>query len=309
MPKVSVIVPVFRTEDYIRDCIKSLQEQTIRDLEFLLIDDCGGDGSMAIAQEMAQNDSRLKIITHPSNLGPMMARYNGVVEAAGDYITFCDSDDILPDNSIEMLLSAAEKSKADVVSGNAEYFFANGHRKRWNNTLSYGGDKVSVYKSLLQEEYTHTLWGKLYRSDLLKNHTYSHFEHFTNGEDAIFLYEIVDNIVSAVTIPKVVYWYRQTPNSSTQLRFNRQKLENVVVSGAMMYKKCIQYPELTSMAYHYFSKWLNILYAKGYNKDGVLDALIREYQLEELVRPFNVLRFLPMYVKQRLKRCIKKKGL
>lgn len=305
MPKVSVIVPVFRAENYIRDCLLSLQKQTVKDLEFLLIDDCGGDGSMAIVREMAQDDSRLKIMTHPSNLGPMMARYNGVVEAAGEYITFCDSDDILPDNAIELLLSAAEKSKADIVSGNAEYYFANGHRQRWTNTLSYGGDKVSVYKSLLMEEFTHTLWGKLYQSSLLKNHTYSHFDHFTNGEDAIFFYEIIGNIVSAVTIPDVVYCYRQTPNSSTQLRFNRQKLENVVVSGAMNYKKCIQYPELTTIAYKYFSKWMNELYAKGYNKDGALDALIKDYQLEELVRPFDVLRYFPLYVKQLLKRCIR----
>lgn len=306
MPKVSVIVPVFRTKDYIKDCIKSLQKQTIRDIEVILIDDCGGDESMAIVREMAQDDARLKIITHPSNLGPMMARYNGVIEAQGDYITFCDSDDLLPDNSIELLLNAAEESKADIVSGNAEYFYANGKRKPWNNRLSYGGDKVSVYKSILMGEYTHTLWGKLYRSDLLKNHTYSHFEHFTNGEDAIFLYEIIGNIVSAVTIPEVVYYYRQTPNSSTQLRFNKQKLENVVISGAMNYKKCIQYPELTTSAYSYFSRWLNELYAKGYNKDGALDALVREYQLEQLRRPFDVLRYFPLYAKQILKRCLKK---
>ena len=306
MPKVSVIVPVFRTEDYIRDCIKSLQQQTIRDLEFLLIDDCGGDGSMAIAREMAQDDSRLKIIQHASNLGPMMARYNGVVKATGNYITFCDSDDLLPDNSIELLLSKAEESDADIVSGNTEYFYPNGKRKCWNNTLSFGGDKVSVYKSLLMEEYTHTLWGKLYRSSLLKNHTYSHFKHFTNGEDAIFFYEIIDNIVSAVTIPEVVYCYRKNPNSSTQLRLSQRGLENVIISDAMNYKKCIQYPELTTIAYHYYSRWLNELYAKGYNKDGVLDALIKEYQLEELIKPFDVLRYLPMYVKQTLKRLIKK---
>jgi glycosyltransferase involved in cell wall biosynthesis len=305
MPKVSVIVPVYRTKDYIKDCIQSLQKQTIRDIEVLLIDDCGGDGSMAIVREMAQDDSRLKIITHPSNLGPMMARYNGVVEAQGDYITFCDSDDLLPDNAIELLLSKAKESNADIVSGCIDYFYTNNHCKRWNNTLLFGGDKVSVYKSLLLEEFTHNLCGKLFRSDILKNHAYSHFEHFTNGEDAIFFYEIVDNIVSAVTIPKVVYWYRQTPNSSTQLRFSRQKLENVVIGGAMMYKKCIQYSELATMAHRHFSKWLNILYAKGYNKDGVLDALIKKYQLEELVRPFDVLRYLPLYVKQVLKRCIR----
>ena len=308
MPKVSVIVPVYRTKDYIRDCLLSLQKQTIRDLEVILIDDCGGDGAMEIAREMTKDDSRFKIITHSSNLGPMMARYNGVVKASGDFITFCDSDDILPSNSLELLLSKAKESNADIVSGNTVYFNTNGNRKLWKNVLSYGGDKVSVYKSLLMEEFAHNLCGKLYRSDILKGHEYSHFENFTNGEDAIFFYEIIDNIVSAVTIPDVVYCYRQTPNSSTQLRLSEQKIENVVIAGAMNYKNCIQYPELKSMADHYFSKWLNELYAKGYNKDGVLDGLVREYQLGHLLRPFDVIRYLPLYVKQKIRRCVKSKG-
>lgn len=306
MPKVSVIVPVFRAERYIRDCIQSLQRQTVRDWEVLLIDDGGGDGAMAIVREMAQDDARLKIIRHRSNLGPMMARYNGVVEAEGDYIAFCDSDDLLPENSLELLLSKAEESHADIVSGNIDYFCQNGERRRWNNTLSYGGDKVSVYKSILLGEYTHNVWGKLYRSELLKNHEYSHFEHFVNGEDAIFFYEIVDNIVSAVTIPEVVYYYRQHPQSSSQLRFSKQRLENVVIANVMNYKRCMQYPELKTLAHHHFSRWLNELYAKGYNKDGLLDAFIREHQAEQLVRPLDVLRFLPIYVKHTLKRYIKK---
>lgn len=298
MPEVSVIVPVFRSEDYIRDCVQSLLRQTVRDIEVILVDDCGGDGSMAIARDMALADSRLKIVRHSSNLGPMEARYNGIAKAQGDYIAFCDSDDLLPDNSIQLLLSKAKESKADLVSGCIDYLYTNNHCKRWNNTLLYGGDKVSVYKSLLMEEFTHNLCGKLFRSDLLKNHAYSHFEHFTNGEDAVFLYEIVDNIVSAVTIPEVVYRYRQTPNSSTQLMFSKQRLENVVIAGAMMYKRCIQYPELTTMASHYFSKWLNMLYAKGYNKGGALDALARDHQIEHLRRPFDVLRYLPVYIRQ-----------
>ena len=300
-----MVVPVFRTENYIRNCLLSLRKQTVKDIEVILIDDCGGDRSMEIAREMAQDDSRLKIIRHSSNLGPMVARYNGVVKAEGDYITFCDSDDILPDNSIELLLSTAEKTNADIVSGDTEYFYTNGNHKRWNNTLSFGGDKISVYKSLLLGEYTHNLCGKLFRSNLLKNHTYSRFDHFTNGEDAIFFYEIIDNIISAVTVPEIVYCYRQTPNSSTQLRFSRQKLENVVIAGAMNYKKCVQYPELNTIAYSYYAKWLNELYAKGYNKDGVLDTLVKDYQLEQLRRPFDVLRYFPLYVKEILKRCIK----
>ena len=307
-PLVSVIVPVYNAENYITECIESVLCQTIKEWELILVDDCGIDRSMDIVKGFALKDNRIRFIESDNNLGPMIAREKGYTVSKGKYITFLDSDDVLPNNALELLLQKALESKTDVVSGNIEYFYSDGTRKKWNNKLSYGGDKVSIYKSVLKGEFTHNLCGKLFYGDLLRNNKYSRLKHFTNGEDAIFFYEIVDNVSSAVTIPDVVYNYRQNPISSSQTRLSIQRLENVIIANSMNYYRCLKYPELAKPAYRFFSICLNDWYANGYNKDGVLDILIKKNKLEELVKPYDMFKNLPLniFAKQILKRHLKR---
>ena len=103
MPKVSVIIPVYRCRDYIGRCIESLQKQTIADIEIIFVNDCTPDDSVDIIKHYMQYDSRISIINHSRNKGPMMARFNGYSVAKGDYITFMDSDDTLPCDSLKTL--------------------------------------------------------------------------------------------------------------------------------------------------------------------------------------------------------------
>lgn len=308
MALVSIIVPVYKAERYIGECIESVLLQTIDDWELILVDDCGEDGSMDIVKKYAKKDKRIHYIESDHNVGPMEARFKGYKLANGNYITFLDSDDTLTPKSLNLLLKKAIESNADVVSGNIEYLYSDGTSKPWNNSLSYGTDKVSVYKSILNGEFTHNLCGKIFRGCILKDFDYTHFAHFTNGEDAIFFYEIIDNIDSAVAIPDVVYYYRQNPTSSSQARLTSQKLENVIVANSLNYYRCLQYPELAKPAYCFFSKCLNEWYANGYNKDGVLDVLIRKYKLIELVKPLDMFKNLPLnlFIKQILKRHLKR---
>lgn len=307
-PLVSVVVPVYNAEKYITECIESVLCQTIKEWELILVDDCGIDRSMDIVKAFALKDNRIRYVESARNVGPMVAREKGYRIANGDYITFLDSDDTLPEKSLELLLKKATESNADIVSGNIEYFYSDGTIKLWNNRLSYGSDKISVLKSVLTGEFTHNLCGKLFKGDLLTNYEYTFFENFTNGEDAIFFYEIIEKIKSAVAISDVVYNYRQNPVSSSQMRFSKRGLENVVKANALNYKKCLNYTELTTYAFRYFSECLNGLYANGYNDDGVLDSLIKEYDLEELVKPKEMFLHLPfrVFVKQLAKRYLKK---
>ena len=92
MPKLSVIVPVYNTEKYLRECIDSILAQTFGDFELLLVDDGSTDSSGAICEEYAQMDERIRVI-HQKNAGATVARRNGVSHAGGEYITFVDSDD------------------------------------------------------------------------------------------------------------------------------------------------------------------------------------------------------------------------
>ncbi len=308
MPKISIVVPVYQAEKYISECIDSVINQSFSNWEMILVDDCGGDKSMDIVKDYAQKERRIRFIESDNNEGPMVARETGYKISKGEYVTFLDSDDTLPHNALEILLNKALESGADIVSGNIEYFYSDGTRKKWNNKLSCGGDKISIYKSILKGEFTHNLCGKLFFGDLLRDNKYSRLKHFTNGEDAIFFYEIVDYVSSAVAIPDVVYNYRQNPISSSQARLSIQRLENVIIANSMNYYRCLKYPELVKPAYQYFSRCLNEWYVNGYNKNGKLDKLIKKYDLEELVSPIYLFKNLPfeIFVKQLLKRYLKR---
>ena len=115
MPIVSVIVPVYNTEKYMRRCLESILSQTYTDLEVILVDDGSTDKSGKICDEYAQKDTRVKVI-HKKNEGVSKARIEGYSQSTGDYIVFVDSDDFIADSIIEVLLSTLQKEQVDLVS-------------------------------------------------------------------------------------------------------------------------------------------------------------------------------------------------
>lgn len=114
MVKVSVIIPVFNVEKYLGECIESISNQSLEDIEIICIDDGSTDGSLNILNEYASKDSRFKIL-HQDNLGPGAARNKCISIAAGEYIYFMDSDDILALNALEDLYNLSEDKKTDFI--------------------------------------------------------------------------------------------------------------------------------------------------------------------------------------------------
>lgn len=121
-PKVSIIIPIYKTEKYLRDCLLSVQRQTMPDFEALLVNDCTPDGAMEIAREFAQSDSRFQILEHETNLGAGGARNTGIKNASGHFISFLDSDDHLPADAIQLMVNLAESEEADMVIGNMAWY-------------------------------------------------------------------------------------------------------------------------------------------------------------------------------------------
>lgn len=113
-PLISVIVPVYNAEAYLAKCLDSLQNQTYRNMEFVLVDDGSTDGSAAICKAYAEKDPRFVYI-HQENGGVSAARNTGIDAASGDYLGFCDSDDWLDADMYETLYSLSEKEQADVA--------------------------------------------------------------------------------------------------------------------------------------------------------------------------------------------------
>lgn len=228
MPKVSVCIPVYNVEKYIRRSMESVLSQSLKDIEVIVVNDCTPDASMEIVREYASKDSRIRIIEHKANFGLMMARRTGYRAATGDYITFCDSDDIMPSDAIETLYNLAVDSGADIVSGDMEWLYDDGTAKRSFISLPYGSDSESVYRALLSKEYSHTLCSKLFQNSLLQGHEYVTLMNHTNGEDGMLFYQVLQYAKKVVHQNKVVYNYYQNTQSSTHLRIKDYALSLLV---------------------------------------------------------------------------------
>ncbi|WP_049858407.1 glycosyltransferase family 2 protein [Fibrobacter succinogenes] len=114
MPAVSVIIPLYNTEAFIKDCLDSLVAQTFTDFEVIIVDDGSTDGGARIAASYASADTRFKLIGQP-NKGPSEARNTGLKIMRGEYVTFIDSDDCVAPNFLETLFFIAQLHKADVA--------------------------------------------------------------------------------------------------------------------------------------------------------------------------------------------------
>lgn len=113
--KISIVVPVYNVQDYLRPCLDSILAQTFSDFQVICVEDRSTDGSLGILQEYAVKDARIRIIRHPRNSGLSAARNTGIDEAKGEWVLFVDSDDVISKTLCERTLVAAQEVDADVV--------------------------------------------------------------------------------------------------------------------------------------------------------------------------------------------------
>lgn len=291
MPKVSVCIPVYNVEKYIGRCIESIQNQSLTDIEIILVNDKSPDRSMDIIKQYAASDARIKIVEHDKNRGLMKARESAYTVAQGDYITFCDSDDTLPGDALELLYTAAVKASADVVAGLFEMIHDNGSREIVPIQLRYGADAHGIAKALLKNEIGHQLCGKLFVRSLLQGHEYDSFDNFINCEDGCLFYQILGHIHKIVTVDKPVYHYYQNEGSSTHVRLHHKALGNIVQANTYRIKSCSQFPDLESDLFRKVSGVMIGLYSSGYDKDAFLSNLIKEHKLEKYTKIKHLSRY------------------
>ena len=300
MPKVSICVPVYNVEKYIERCARSLFEQTLDDLEFIFVDDCTPDRSVKILKSIieeyqlrfAEKNYTARIERMPTNSGLAAVRRQGYQFASGDYITFCDSDDLMPADAIETLYNLAIESGADIVSGDMEWLYEDGTTKRNYLSLPYGNDSESVYRALLYKTYSHNLCSKLFKSNLLKEYDYITLMNATNGEDGMLFYQVLQHSKKTVHVNQVVYHYIQHSQSSTHKRLNRQALSSIVYLNKIRLDTCGRITSLKDDTWVYVSKVLNGLLVEGY-KDTLV-PIIRNEKLEEYINLCQMAQHYPV---------------
>ena len=190
MPPVSIIVPIYNSEDTIGDCIRSIVDQSFADIEIILVNDGSTDGSQQICDEYAQKDARIRVFFQ-ENRGRSVARMNGLIHSTGEWITFVDSDDTLPRNAIELLYGKANDN-TDIVFGNG-YSLPNEKR-----TVIPIDDFRHL--AIRAEGTIGVPWGSMYRRTLFSEYAFDVPQDIYNGEDYIFWLRIVFNTEKGVNI-------------------------------------------------------------------------------------------------------------
>ena len=217
--KLSIIIPVYNTGEYLRACLDSVLMQTMDDWELILIDDGSRDNSGAICDEYAEKDARIRVI-RKENEGVSVARNLGLSLAKGEYIGFVDSDDQIDPGTFEAMYAAAKNSGADIVMCDAVTVYGDGRTELDTITqLQESGWSVKeTWTSSLLTELAGAVWRCIYRRELLEKHRIRFPEGLRFSEDRIFnLYTM--GYADGVAYCKAPYYRRLMRQGSAVHKF------------------------------------------------------------------------------------------
>jgi len=234
MPKISIIVPVYKVEEYIDQCVQSLLNQTERDFEIILINDGSPDNCGEICDNYAKNHPELIRVIHQENQGVSVARNTGIVAAVGEWISFVDSDDWTSPEMFETLLSLAEATQCDICASGYVLDYSEQRRVpfEFKNLAGYElkpKDKTELYKYVLNtmaldgfnERVALTNpWAKLYRKELLIDKGIFFKKGIAMSEDAIFNMYAFELASKIVLCKGAFYYYRLHPTQVTKQHNN-----------------------------------------------------------------------------------------
>ena len=247
--KVSVIVPIYNSEQYLPICIESIQRQTYMNLEIILVDDGSTDNSLNICKEYALQDHRIKVI-HQENSGVSAARNVGIDLSEGEYVTFVDSDDELLENGISLLVNDIEQFGADIAAASKVYITP--EKKEVSRNLS-NVEEISVFSgieclklSLAIDRRMTSCHGKLFRRQFIMDIRYEEGKRI--NEDFYFVFLCCMKKPRLTYRNQEVYKYFHRESSATHDAFGDKYFD--MLYFAQQKKKLIEnnYPELLSEA-------------------------------------------------------------
>ena len=262
--RVSVVIPIYNVKKYIIRCLKSVQRQTYTDIECILVDDKGQDDSMRIAKQFVdayKGAVKFVLCEHSVNQGLSAARNTGINKASGDYIFFLDSDDSIPDDSIEKLVHEAEKYHyPEIVSGITRHILADD---------SYYDVKTENFRCNddVFKGYIHNSWyiiacNKLIRKDIFSKHKTFFLQGITH-EDVLWSFEISTYVENIIGCPHVTYnYYLGDMNSISRSSLSKKRvLDNLtILEKKTLYLKKININNVYLLKQHIKNESINLVY-------------------------------------------------
>ena len=261
-PLISVIVPVYKAENYLEKCVQSIRNQSYENLEIILIDDGSPDGSGKLCDEFAKEDSRIRVI-HKENGGQASARNAALDVMHGEYVGFVDSDDRIEPDMYSRLLELIEKYDAqisacgtqlDYPDGHADFFFkdfADCECRQYSReeALRANLDNICV---------TCSLWDKLYKAEIFDG------LRMKNGiifEDMDIIFRCLERAEKLVYDPKPMYHYIMTDSSTMRSNFSVKRFDEAEVAKNRAEYFAMKYPVLYPKAMAvYIATALNIIH-------------------------------------------------
>ena len=265
MVKVSIIVPVYNAEKYLEDCLNSLKNQSLKDIEILCINDGSSDDSLTILNQFAKEDTRFKIFSQ-KNAGPAKARNIGLENSTGEFIMFCDADDTYEPKMCQKMYHTITHKKTDVVMCNSNYF---------KKDLSVGKNKYlfpsdNGKQELTQKVITKTnvyLWNKIFKKSIIDKYHIT-FPNGHKSDDNLFIYEYLMSTKSIYFLDQKLYNHFERENSIMDLYH----------SDRVQLKDLFDKSDILALLYDYLKE--NNLWDR--NKKTFLNRLYQEYRFSWL---------------------------
>ncbi|MBO4712065.1 glycosyltransferase family 2 protein [bacterium] len=260
-PKISIIIPVYNVEKYLRECLDSCVNQTLEDIEIICVDDASPDNSIKILEEYQAKDPRIKIFRHETNKNLGAARNTGLANATGEYIWFIDSDDYIDSKACQILYDAIKEFDVDMLCFSALRFIGEDEERQFFYDKYYH-QGVQINKIY----HPKTNWKEINFTNLnvsactyLVNKNIIPKLRFREGvwhEDADFTPILLASVNSFCYIPYTAYFRRTTPYSITQTPISQKRLEDQIAVAESL-DKFVKENKIKKR--HFLCKYLNIV--------------------------------------------------
>lgn len=230
--KFSIILPIYKVQQFLRPCVDSILSQSFQDFEIILVDDGSPDECPQICDEYASNSSRVKVI-HQKNSGQAAARNAGLAMADGDYIVYVDSDDFFIDSNVLQKIADASITNPDIIHYKfVEWFESDGHIANCYfdyKVATEGRTLAEIYCDLIDKDaYYNSAWSKAIKRNILLENGIRFHEGIV-GEDNEWYYHVVLAAKSVVLIDEPLYVYRRRQGSTTTTANRKHLLDQLFV--------------------------------------------------------------------------------
>ena len=254
-PLISIIIPVYKVEEYMDRCLESIVGQTYENLEIILVDDGSPDKCPEKCDDWASKDGRITVV-HKSNGGLSDARNKGLDVCRGDYIAFVDSDDWILPEMYQNMLDAIIKENADICACNIISCYPD-RQVKWGTDKNIAGNSELMLKRLYTDsEYPVCAWNKLYKRDLWQDF------RFPVGklcEDAFTTYILLHRADRIVQISDALYCYRIRPESIMTSAFSKRNMDEEEAWRKNYEFIRYSYPRLYRKAFSFYLQSVNVL--------------------------------------------------